>query len=222
MSAGPDIVARLERAGLAPEAARLIAERGRVLRFPAASVIFRPGDDVGGWIVVVEGSVRVGLTAESGREIVLYRVGAGQPCVLTTSGLLAGNPQPAEAVAETEATVVLVPTATFRLLMGESALFRDQVLAGYAERVADLVLVLEETVFHGIPERLARALLSRAEGGRVRATHQDLAAELGSAREVVTRALKGFESEGMVGLERGAVVVRDPARLEKRARGLQR
>ncbi len=110
----------------------------------------------------------------------------------------------AEAVAETDVEARLVPVATFKRLIAEDAAFRRAVLRNYAERVGDLVVVIQDVLFHALPERLARHLLARARDGAVETTHQAIASELGTAREVVSRVLQRFERDGLIRAERGS------------------
>lgn len=203
------LCARLTDVGVVHDLADIIAENAKVMRLPEGSVAFRPGDEAGNWLIVLSGRVRVSLMADTGREIILYRVGPGESCVLTTSCLLSGKMQSAEAVTETATELALIPASMFRELVRRSDAFRNNVLSAYAARITDLVLVLEDTVFHSLPERLARALFQRAEDDIVHATHSDLAAELGTAREVVTRTLNAFSRDGLVTLARGEIVLVD-------------
>ncbi len=211
------LVDRLMRLGLAHPLAAIIAGHARTARLPAGAVAFHPGDQAGNWLVAISGRLRVSLVADTGREIVLYRVTPGESCVVTTSCLLAGKPHSAEAVAEEDTELVLIPAGAFRALIGQSEAFRDQVLAAYAARIADLVLTFEDTAFHALPQRLARVLLHRARDGVATATHAELAAELGTAREVVTRTLNAFARDGLVTLARGEIALRDPQRLSRLA-----
>ena len=204
---------RPEEAAEAEQAARRVGALR--VRFHAGETIFRPGDSARGWIVVESGRVRVGLTADTGREVVLYRLGAGDSCLLTTSALLSDERMLAEAVAETDVAARLVPVAAFERLLAEDAAFRRAVLRNYAERVGELVVVIQDVLFHALPERLARLLVARAHDGAVEATHQAIAAELGSAREVVTRALNRFEREGLIRIERARIVIADADRLAR-------
>ena len=199
--------------------ARAAARRveGVAARFRAGEVLFRPGDPARGWVVIEAGRVRVSLTADTGREVVLYRLGAGDSCLLTTSALLSDETMLAEAVAETDVEARLVPVAAFERLIAEDANFRRAVLCNYAERVADLVVVIQDVLFHALSERLARFLLARARGGAIETTHQAIASELGSAREVVTRTLQRFERDGLIRAERGRIAVLDAAGLAKAA-----
>ena len=137
------------------EAAEAEQAAGRVgglpVRFHAGETVFRPGDSARGWIVVESGRVRVGLTADTGREVVLYRLGAGNSCLLTTSALLRQETMLAEAIAETDVSARLVPVAAFERLLAEDAAFRRAVLRNYAERVGELVVVIQDVLFHALP-----------------------------------------------------------------------
>jgi CRP/FNR family transcriptional regulator len=176
-------------------------------------IIYRAGERARGWIVVARGRVKVGLTAENGREILLYRLGPGDACLLSTSALLSDENLPAEAVAETDVEAFVVPAERFDRLIAEDAVFRREVLRGYAERVGSLVVMIEDVLFHALPQRLVRWLIGAARDGVVTATHQHIAAELGTAREVVTRALKHFERDGLIAVDRGQITLVDKDRL---------
>ncbi len=147
----------------------------------------------------------------------LYRIGAGESCLLTTSSLIGDEPLPAEGYAETDVEARIVSKATFDRLVADDPDFRRDVLRNYANRVADLVVTMQDVLFRAIPERLARTLLVRERQGIVEATHQEIANELGSAREVVSRVLQRFEREGVIAIERGRIVIRDSEALRRRA-----
>ena len=153
----------MAQSGGAAEAARRAG--GLAVAFSAVEAIYRPGDPARGWIVLESGRVKVSLTADTGREVTLYRIAAGESCVLTTSALLSGETMFAEAVAETDVKARLLPAPIFERLIDESASFRRLVLANYAGRVADLVAVMQDVLFHAVPQRLARLLIAAAEDG---------------------------------------------------------
>lgn len=202
------LFAKLDRAAL-----DLVASVARRVTLPAGARAFESGQPCSAFLIVSAGRVRVQLTAENGREIVLYRIEAGESCVLTTSCILGSEAYGAEAVCETEVEAIALPTPSFRALLDSSAAFRDAILSAYAARVSDLVLTIEETLFQRVDARLAALLAARAEGGIVTATHHALAVELGSAREVVSRILKRFERSGAIALSRGAVEILNARRL---------
>lgn len=210
---------RTPRDEAAPDAAEAARRAGAFpVRFSAGDVIYRPGDSPRGWIVLESGRVKVSLTADTGREIALYRIEAGESCMLTTSALFSGESMLAEAVAETDVRARLIPTPALERLLAESAEFRTLVLKNYAERVADLVIVIQEALFHAVPQRLARLLIAEARGGVLATTHQALAAELGTAREVVSRILQRMEREGALESERGEIRIRNETLLQAMVR----
>jgi CRP/FNR family transcriptional regulator len=202
-----------------PEFRRLAAS-AQVIAVPAGVTVFRPGDACQSYLLVLTGSVRVQKVSETGREIVLYRVGPGESCILTTSCLIAGERYPADGVTETDVTAVSLPVAAFQRAVATSEAFRRFVFASFGERMANLMVLVEAVAFGRMDARLAERLLALAgPGGRISATHQQLAAELGSAREVVSRLLKEFERHGWLALERGQITVLDRAGLGRLAGG---
>jgi len=182
---------------------------------PQGAVLFRDGDSCGGYVMVLEGSVRVQKIDPEGREIVLYRVEPGQTCMLTTTCLLGGQAYPAEGVAETEVELAMLPADAFYAAMAASEAFRRFVFAAIGRRISDLMLLVEDVAFGRMDVRLGRLLLKRVRehGTHLDCTHQDLAFELGTAREVVSRLLKNFERRGALSLGRGKIEVIDSAAL---------
>lgn len=181
------------------------------------TVLFRPGESARGFVIVLSGRIDVFLTGPSGRDILLYTVEPGQSCVQSTLGLLGGDDYSAEAVATEDTRAVLVPRADFQALMAASSGFRTFVFAAFAARMQSMMHLLERVAFQRIESRLAQALLDLAQGGEVRATHQDLATRIGSAREVVSRRLDAMAREGMVSTERGVVHLVAPDALRRLA-----
>ena len=192
-----------------------LVERSRVVTVPAGTVIFGPGKAPESLLLLLEGVVRVQQVAESGREIVLYRVHAHESCVLTTACLLAYEDYSAEGVAETDVSAVAIPRAVFEDMIARSSVFRRFVFTAYSRRITDLFMVIEEVAFRRVDIRLAQKLLELASGAAaLDVTHQRLAAELGTAREVVSRQLQEFQRRGWVAAARGRIEIRDRAALE--------
>lgn len=204
-------------AGLEKDARAELEAGSAVVHLAGSARLFSVGEPCRNFAVVLEGRVRVQLTAESGREVKLYDVEPGGTCILTTSCLLGGNDYAAEALSEGEVELAAIPRALFERLMERSGAFRRFVLAGFGERLGDLMRTFEAVAFERVGPRLARLLIARAKNGALETTHQALAAELGSAREVVSRNLKALERQGLVALERGHVRLLDAAGLEKQA-----
>lgn len=206
-------------ASLDEPARRILRDAARVVTVPQGTAVFSEGDACRSYMLVLDGSVRVQKVSEGGREIVLYRVEAGQSCVLTTSCLLTQGDYSAEGVAETEVQAVVLSHAAFQQLLAQSAAFRQFVFSSYAVRLADLLMLIEEVAFGRVDVRLAQLLCERAGAdGVVRGTHHEVAVELGSAREVISRQLKDFERRGWVALHRGRIEVKARQALRELAR----
>lgn len=188
----------------------LLIERGQLARFAPGTVLFAPGVEPDTMLLLLEGTVRVQQASETGREIVLFRVEAGESCVLTSACLLSHEAYAAEGIAETEVSAVSIPRSVFDDLVSRSRVFRDFVFKAYARRMTDLFRVIDEVAFGRIDLRLAERLLALARGkDTVHATHQQLASELGTAREVVSRQLTEFQRRGWITQSRGRVVLSD-------------
>lgn len=196
-------------------AGRKVLEQSKQVTIPANTIIFRHGDSCGNYLLVTEGSVKVFTSAENGREILLYRVQNGESCVLTTSCLLANNKYPAEGITETEVTALTIPMAAFNEGLQQSNDFRQFVFDAYGKRISNIIALVVEVSFGRIDVRLAKALMNQAAGDMtIHATHQSLATEMGSAREVVSRQLKDFENKGWVELHRGSIEIKNAQALE--------
>ncbi|WP_404364339.1 Crp/Fnr family transcriptional regulator [Marinobacter sp.] len=177
----------------------------RVLSLPAGKTIFRPGDHCPGLPLVVSGSVKVQMTGASGHGIVLYRMGASEICTLSIGCLMSGHGYRAEAVVEQPTEAIMVPRQLFDQMMAVSAEFRAGIMTSYGRRLDDLMLLVQEVAFRRMDERLEEWLGTRAKQSPIRITHQELAVELGTAREVISRLLKELERQGRVALARGRI-----------------
>jgi CRP/FNR family transcriptional regulator len=180
------------------------------LRVPAGTVLFRENDPCQGFPMVVEGEVRVSRSAPNGRELELYRVQPGEMCLVSSAGLFAGQPLTARGVATGETTLSLLAPDDFRAALAQDG-FRTFVLGLFASRMAELTALIEAVAFQRLDSRLAATLLGH--GQQLRATHQALADELGTVREMVTRLLHRFERDGLVELSRECITIRDSAAL---------
>jgi CRP/FNR family transcriptional regulator len=177
---------------------------GHAVTLLGGRVVFQVGSACHQYLLVTQGSMRVQLLADNGREVVLYRVNPGQSCVLTTTCLLGGERYPAEGITEDEVRVLTISAGNFGEALRQSDVFRRFVFANLGRRFADVIGRMQDIAFVTIDRRLATVLLSRAaRDGKVSFTHQELAVELGTAREVVSRHLKHYEANGWVALRRG-------------------
>ena len=200
----------------APRLDALLAD-AQLLRAPAGGVLFDANQPCRGFPLVLEGSVRVAKTAPNGREILLYRVEPGQSCILSGGCLLGHSDYSATAVAETEVELLSIPPARFNELMLQFEPFRRYVFGMYGERLSEVMELVEEVAFRQLDTRLAQLLIRR--GPVIEGTHQSVADELGSVREIVSRLLRGFEQRGWVRLERERITVLEPKALSSMASG---
>lgn len=198
---------------LSLETRQELLSRARIAALPEGIRIFGPGQAPTALLLLLEGSVRVQQTSDTGREILLYRVQGGESCVLTTACLLAYEDYTAEGLAETAIRAALISREDFEELVSRSPEFRRFVFTAYSRRITDLFTVIEEVAFRRMDMRLAAHLVARAVEGRVAGTHQALASELGTAREVVTRTLQEFARQGWIAQERGSITILQPDQL---------
>ena len=194
---------------LEPRLRDVLTTRSQVIRLPADTIIFGPGKSPDHLLLLLQGTVRVQQLAESGREVVLYRATAGESCVLTTACMLAHEDHAAEGVAETEVVAAAIPRGVFDDLVASSKEFRNFVFRAYSRRISDLFHVIEDIAFRRMDIRLAQKIIERADTGVLKATHAQLAAELGTAREVISRQLAEFQRRGWIAQSRGAVEILD-------------
>ncbi|NML26751.1 Crp/Fnr family transcriptional regulator [Zoogloea dura] len=200
-----------------PEAARdRLRSRARIIGVPAGTTLFDERQACQGFPFVLSGSIRVIKAAPNGRELPLYRVTPGETCIISSACLLGQAPYNARGVTEAETRLLLLPVEDFQALLAETA-FRDFVFQLFSERIADLMQLIEEVAFRKLDQRLAALLLGK--GTRIHTTHQHLADELGSVREIVSRLLKGLAEQGLVALSREQVEILDPAGLRRLAGG---
>ncbi len=204
--------------GLEPEITQLLLTTSKVVDLPEGTRIFGPGQSPESYLLLLDGTVRVQQVSDSGREIVLYRVAAGQSCALTTACLMGYEEYQAEGIAETGVKAVAIPRSTFDEAIARSAAFRKFVFTAFSVNVTTLFKLIEEVAFSRIDVRLAQRLLQLADSnGRIELTHQQLAAELGSAREVIGRQLNEFQRRGWLTTSRGSIDLAQPEALRQLA-----
>ena len=176
---------------------------------PAGRDVMAEGDRVQAIPILMSGEIRVFRIGESGREITLYRFGQGECCVLTADSILGNRSFPARARVEAEVEVAFVPAAVFEAWLARSAAWRQFVFDAMARRLTSLMDTLEAVAFRRMDTRVSSLLLDKLTAGErsIRITHQDIADELGSSREVVSRILEDLEGRGLIRLFRGGVEV---------------
>lgn len=188
------------------------------VRVPVGMDVFVEGDRTDAIALLISGVVRVYKIGDTGRQITLYRFGLGESCVLTANAILSRQTFPAIATVEKEAEAVMVPADVFREWVRRSDLWREFVFDLFSQRLASVMLLVDEVVFRRMDRRVAALLNERASHRNPMAiTHAEIAAELGSSREVISRLLEDFVEEGALQLGRGSIEVLDFELLKSRA-----
>ncbi len=188
-------------------------------KVPAGTVMFSEQSPCSGYPLVLGGSIRVLQRYPNGRELQLYRVKPGESCLLSGSCLLGQANYDASGIAETEVELLVIPPQEFQALIAGDETFRRHVFAMFGERLSSLMQVVEAVAYQKLDQRLAALLVNKTPVGDIHATHQALADELGSVREIVSRLLRNFEDRGWVDLGRERIRVVDRDALAGLARG---
>ena len=185
---------------------------------PAGHDVFLEGDRVEAIALLISGGVRVYKIGETGREITLYRFGNGSSCILTANAILSQNTFPAIATVEQDAEAVMIPAEVFRSWVKKYDLWRDFVFDLLSQRLSTVMAIVDEVVFQRMDRRVATLLIKRGQDANpIRITHQEIASELGSSREVVSRLLEDFMSEGSIQSVRGVIEILDFELLKSRS-----
>lgn len=181
---------------------------------PAGTPLFSENQPCIGFPLVLQGEVSVARSSGDGRSLELYRLGPGELCLVSSACLFRSRALSGHGVAVRATTLLVVPPAVFSEWIGEPA-FRDFVLGVFADRMADLTSLVDAVAFQKLDQRLAAALLGH--GPVLAVTHQELAATLGTVREMVSRLLQRLERDGLIELSRERIRIVDSARLRDRA-----
>jgi CRP/FNR family transcriptional regulator len=190
-----------------------LAELGAMvnpMHVPAGTVLFSENAPCQGFPLVLEGEIKVSRASGDGRTLELYRVVPGELCLVSSACLFRTQPLSAHGITTKPTTLILIPAPIFKRWI-ETPEFRNEVLGLFAERMADLTSLVDAVAFHKLDRRLAAALLGH--GQQLAITHQALADELGTVREIITRLLRRFEREGWVTLGREQIQIVNGAAL---------
>jgi len=197
----------------------MLANRALLQVVPPKQVLFCNGDRCEHFVMIRNGRIRVELLSSSGQQLLLYRIATGQACVMTTACLVGGSNYSAQAITETNTEVLLLPQNEFQSLLASSRRFRDFVFDGFSDRFAAMMERTTELATHTIDQRLASALMARCDLQRtdtIDITHDQLAVEIGTVREVVSRRLAIFEKQGLIARQRRHILVLDKQNLTSR------
>jgi CRP/FNR family transcriptional regulator len=201
-----------------PQLAEDFRRDGVFTRIPAGQDVFVEGDRVESIALMISGVVRVYKIGETGRQLTLYRFGLGQSCILTANAILSHQSFPAIATVEQDAEAVMVPADVFREWVQRHEAWRDFVFELLSQRLSTVMAIVDEVAFRRMDARVADWLVQHdRDGAPIEVTHQALAAELGSSREVISRLLEDFQERGIISGGRGRVEVLDPQALRAEA-----
>ena len=193
-------------------------EHGNLAEIPADQFICLEGSKCSGIPLVLEGRARVYKLSESGREITLYRVEPGDSCILTASCIISGVEFPAFVATETEVEAIVIPPVILHRWVNQYDVWSEFLWGMLASRFAEVISLVEEVAFQRVDKRTAEYLLQSAVAdGKIKKTHQDIAADIGTSREVISRILKEFEHKGLITLSRGEIHVEDLNQLRRAA-----
>lgn len=201
-----------------PQLTREFQAEAFFARIPAGKDVFLEGDHAEAIALLISGVVRVYKIGETGREITLYRFGNGESCILTANAILSRKSFPAIATVERDAEAIMIPADTFRDWVKRHDLWREFVFDLLSDRLSTVMAVVEEVVFQRMDRRVASLLLTKSKIQHpIQITHQEIAAELGSSREVISRILEDFSQRGIVESGRGTIEILDIEELTSRA-----
>jgi CRP/FNR family transcriptional regulator len=201
-----------------PQFEREFKQEAFLARFPVGKDLFIEGDRVDAIPLLISGSVRVYQIGETGREVTLYRFRPGESCVLTATSIFNHQTFPAIATVEEEAEAVMIPEATFSDWIRRFDVWRDFVFDLVTQRLASVMTIVDQVAFRKLDHRLAEFLLKRGrQSNPSEITHQEIAAELGSSREVISRILDDFSGQGAIQSSRGRIEIVDFESLRTRA-----
>lgn len=185
---------------------------------PAGRDVFIEGDYPESIALVISGVVRVYKIGETGREITLYRFGLGESCILTANAILSQKTFPALATVEEDIEAVMIPADIFREWVKRYDLWREFVFDLLSDRLSTVMAVVDEILFQRMDQRVASWLISQAaDENPIQVTHQEIAADLGSSREVISRILEDFRQSGLIESGRGTIKISDENGLESRS-----
>lgn len=216
MSALSNHVASLFGVEPCSQSTKMLESSARLVKAPAGARLFASGDTVENFIIVASGGAKVQLSTRSGRNITLFRLGPGQCCALTTSCLLSSTPYYAEGIAETDLEIISIPSVSLKAALSASPDLMRVLLSDLAARIAGLATLIDRHLARDLNSDLAELLLgAENEMGRVELSHKQIAEELGTAREVVSRKLKDLERAGAIRIGRGHLALLRRDKLEQ-------
>lgn len=194
------------------EQKKQVDEKSLVVKYEKGKILMNEGMACNGAIFVLEGSIRIYKVSEEGKEITLYRVEKGQTCIMTVSCILANVDYQAIAEVEEDVSLLMIPSDIFLMLFSSSIPIQQFVFGTLSTRMTEVMMIVEEVAFKSMNTRISSFLLEQVEKQNtktIKITHEKIALELGTAREVVSRVLMDFQKKGAVEISRGQIKLKD-------------
>ncbi len=187
-------------------------------KIPKGQFIAMEGENCNYLPIVKSGTVRVYKLSPNGQEMTLYRINSGETCILTMSCLLSSKEFPAIAFTETDSEIYLLDARLVKEWMDKYSIWRDYVVDYMSNIVLRVLTILENTTFNRTEIRIIDFLVTKSliQGNKLKYTHQQIASEIGTSREVVSRILKDLESERIIKLSRGIISIQNFPLLKKK------
>ncbi len=185
-------------------------EQLEVIEIDPGEVILKEREFIKVVPLVLEGSIKLRKLDPTGREIIFYHIEPGESCILSITSCLHEKESHAEAIIERRTRMIVVEARDVRSWMNQFPSWRKFIVKLYYERMSELMTLLDLVIFKSVDDRLIRYLKDKAVGNEIEVTHQQIASELGTAREVISRLLKQMERDEYIALERGKIKIIRP------------
>ncbi len=188
--------------------AHQIVDHSTYESFEVGTQLYARGDDCPGITFLLDGEIRVFMRSITGREITLYDVLPGETCVLNASCIMAKCNYMANAEAIDDGAMLYLSRDTFLELMARSKRMQSFIFTFFNQRFSEILELVDEVTFGKLDVRLADYLIEKAENNELHTTHQTIANDLGSSREVISRLLKDFRRKGRIELARNHIQIK--------------
>lgn len=195
-----------------PKLLQAILDKGQIMNLEPGKVMMEPGQFIKMVPVVLEGSIKIMRVDEDGKELFLYYMDAGETCALSLTCCTAAKPSEIKAVVEERATIIAIPVAVHEQFSDEFRQWKDFVANTYQNRFQEMLVALDAVAFKRMDERLMRYIVTKMKqhkANELHTTHQEIANELGTSREVISRLLKQLEKKKWIELGRNVIYIRD-------------
>ncbi|WP_026952324.1 Crp/Fnr family transcriptional regulator [Algoriphagus mannitolivorans] len=195
-----------------PKLLQAILEKGQEMTLESGKVLMEPGQFIKAVPLVLEGSIKIMRMDDDGKELFLYYLEPGQTCALSLTCCSAAKPSEIKAVVEEKAVLIFIPIQLHELWMDEFKQWKDFVSSTYQHRFHEMLIALDAVAFKRMDERLMRYIVTKMKqlkANELNTTHQEIANELGTSREVISRLLKQLEKKKWIELGRNVIYIRD-------------